>query len=98
MKHLTLEEKYNRIRQACLDEETGRFCSFGIHAYGLLHEIADALGLKNNSGGELRNLTNNINRITRQLIKAGYPIKEGRIKCCSWSPWETWHPIFYWED
>lgn len=33
-------------------------------------------------------------RIMRDLMKEGYPITEYRIKCCSWTEKETWHPIF----
>ena len=66
----------------------------GIHNFGLLHEIADAMDMKNNSGWHLRSLSHRITRIMRGLMKEGYPIEEHRIKCCSWSEKETWHPVF----
>lgn len=88
MKHFTLEEKFNAIKM-CANGE-----SIGIHNYGLLHDIADALDMKNNSGLHLRSLSHRVARIMRGLIKEGYPIKEHRIKSCSWSERETWHPIF----
>lgn len=73
--------------------------SFGIHAYGQLHEIAEVLGWNEiNSGGCLHQLWNRVCYYARKCIEAGYPIKEGRIKCCSWSPRETWHPIFWIEE
>jgi len=104
MKHLTLDEKYKRIRNACetydsvcCGASTNTICSVGIHNYGLLHYIADALGMKNNSGGYLHSLNARITKIMRELIAAGYPIKEYKIKCCSWSPKETWHPLFKFE-
>lgn len=105
MKHLTLEEKYKKIKHACetydsvcCGASTDTICSVGIHNYGLLHYIADALGMKGNSGRHLHSLNQRITKIMRDLIKAGYPVKEYRIKCCSWSPKETWHPLFSWED
>lgn len=88
MKHFTLEQKYNLIKQ------TAGTDSIGIHNYGLLHEIADALELDDNSGVYLHIISRKINRIMRQLIQAGYPVKEYKIKCCSWAPRETWHPYF----
>ncbi len=92
MKRLTLEQKYNIIKDVCKGE------SVGIHNFGLLHDIADALEMKNNTGAELHKLTAQINCTMRSLMKAGYPIKEYRIKCCSWSPKETWHPVFCFEE
>ena len=91
MKRFTLEEKFNAIKRVCGNE------SVGIHNYGLLHDIADALDMKNNSGSHLRSLSARISKIMRELIKAGYPVKEYRIKCCSWSERETWHPLFRFE-
>lgn len=88
MKHFTSAEKFNIIKQVSAG------AMIGISNYGLLHEIADALDMKNNSGMYLRALSKRITRIMRCLIKEGYPIKEYRIKCCSWSDKETWHPIF----
>ena len=101
MKHLTLEEKYQRIRKACCETFyacDGQPSAVGIYNFGLLHEIGDALGMKNNSGGYLRLLSARITKIMRDLIAAGYSIKEYRIKCCSWSPKETWHPLFEFEE
>ena len=70
--------------------------SFGIHKYGQLHEIADVMGWDEiNSGSHLRELWAKVCYYTRKLIRAGYPIEEHKIKCCSWSSKETWHPIFY---
>lgn len=92
MKHLTLEEKFNAIKQVS-DGST-----VGIHNFGMLHEIADALDMKNNTGGHLRSLNQRISKIMRDLIKAGYPVKEYRIKCCSWTEKETWHACFKIED
>lgn len=100
MKRLTLEEKYNIIKKVCTDDycdKDGRIFSVGIHNFGLLHDIADALGMKSNTGHKLRSLSARIAKIMRDLIEAGYPIKEYRIKCCSWSPKETWHPVFEFE-
>lgn len=88
MKHFTLEEKFNAIKQIS-DGST-----VGIHNFGMLHEIADALDMKNNSVLYLHSLNARISKIMRDLIKAGYPIKEYRIKCCSFSEKETWHPCF----
>ena len=101
MKHLTLEEKYNIIRKTCCEHfyaEDGKPSAVGIHAYGLLHEIGDALNMKGNSGGNLHSLSARINKIMRDLINAGYPIEEHRIRCCSWSPQERLHPIFFWKE
>lgn len=88
MKHFTSEEKFNAIKKVCNGSMVG------ISNFGILHEIADALDMKNNSGLHLRSLSQRITRIMRGLIKEGYPIKEYRIKCCSWSEKETWHPLF----
>lgn len=92
MKHFTLEEKFNAIKQV------SNGSMIGIHNFGLLHDIADALDMKNNSGYYLSTLNTRITKIMRDLIKAGYPIKEYRIKCCSWTEKETWHPCFKIED
>lgn len=92
MKHFTLEEKFNAIKQVCGNE------SVGIHNFGLLHDIADALDMKNNSGYHLHSLSARITKIMRDLIKEGYPVKEYRIKCCSWTEKETWHPLFRFES
>ena len=92
MKHFTLEEKYNVIKQIADGSMVG------IHNFGILHEIADALDMKNNSVLYLHSLNARISKIMRDLIKAGYPIKEYRIKCCSFSEKETWHPCFEFED
>lgn len=88
MKHFTSAEKFNIIKQV------SNGSMIGISNFGLLHEIADALDMKNNSGWHLRSLNCRITRIMRGLIKDGYPITEHRIKCCSWTEKETWHPIF----
>lgn len=105
MKHMTLEEKYKLIRTTCENYDsiccgasTNTICSVGIHNFGLLHEIGDTLGMKGNSGGNLRSLSNRINKIMRDLIKAGYPIEEHRIRCCSWSPQERLHVMFCWKE
>ena len=92
MKHFTLQEKYQIIKR--ISEGS----SVGIHNYGMLHDIADALDMKNNSGGHLRSLNARISKIMRDLKNAGYPIKEYRIKCCSWSEKETWHALFKIEE
>lgn len=92
MKHFTLEEKFNAIKQV----SDGSM--IGIHNFGLLHDIADALDMKNNSGCCLSALNARITKIMRDLMKAGYPVKEYRIKCCSWTEKETWHPCFEIED
>ena len=63
-----------------------------------LQKIADALDMKNNSGSHLRSLNQRITKIMRDLIKAGYPVTEYRIKCCSWTEKETWHACFKLED
>lgn len=88
MKHFALEEKFEIIKKV------SNGSMIGIHNFGMLHEIADALDMKNNSGIFLRSLSQRITKIMRDLIKAGYPIKEYRIKCCSWTEKETWHPCF----
>ena len=92
MKHFTLEEKFNIIKQVADGS------MIGIQNFGMLHEIADALDMKNNSGGFLSSLNARITRIMRDLMKAGYPVREYRIKCCSWAAKETWHPCFEIED
>lgn len=92
MKHFTLGEKFNAIKRIC-DGST-----VGIHNFGMLQEIADALDMKNNTGGNLHSINQRISKIMRDLIKAGYPVKEYRIKCCSWSGKETWHACFKIED
>ena len=101
MRHLTLRDKYHLIRNACCDPYYscgGEPVSVGIHNFGVLHEIATALGMKGNEGSNLRSLNARITKIMRDLIEAGYPIREGRIECCSWSPRETWHVMFSWEE
>lgn len=92
MKHFTLEEKFQTIKR--ISEGS----SVGIHNFGMLHEIADALDMKNNSGCYLRSLNARISRIMRDLVRAGYPIKEYRLKCCSWTEKETWHACFKIEE
>lgn len=92
MKHFTLEEKFNSIKQV------SNGSTVGIHNFGILQEIADALDMKNNTGRHLRSLNQRISKIMRDLIKAGYPVKEYRIKCCSWTEKETWHACFKIED
>lgn len=92
MKHFTLEEKFKFIQQIANGSMVG------IHNFGMLHEIADALDMKNNSGVYLRSINQRITKIMRDLIDAGYPVKEYRIKCCSWTEKETWHPCFKIED
>jgi len=92
MKHFKLEEKFNIIKQV------SNGSTVGIHNFGMLHEIADALDMKNNAGSHLRSLNQRISKIMRDLIKAGYPVKEYRIKCCSWTEKETWHACFKIED
>ncbi len=92
MKHFTLEEKFNLIKEAANGE------SIGIHNYGLLHDIADVLDFKHNGGMFLRRMSARVTQIMRQLIDAGYPVKEYRIKCCSWTEKETWHPMFVIEE
>lgn len=91
MKHFTLDQKYTIIK----DIADGSMV--GIHNYGMLHDIGTALDMKNNSGAYLRSLSSRINNIMRSLIEAGYPVKEYRIKCCSWTEKETWHPCFKFE-
>lgn len=92
MKRFTLEEKFNIIKRI------SNGSMVGIHNFGMLHEIADELDMKNNTGIHLRSLTHRITKIMRDLMDAGYPVKEYRIKCCSWSEKETWHPCFKIED
>ena len=99
MKYLSLEEKYSIIKKVCEadaygDSEEIAYSYVGIHNFGLLHDIASALEMKNNTGTNIRSVSARITAIMRDLIKAGYPIKEYRIKCCSWSGKETWHPLF----
>ena len=68
---------------------------FGIHKFGQLHEIADVMGWDDvNNGVYLHKLWARVCYYTRKLIKAGYPIKESSIVCCSWSERETRHPMF----
>lgn len=89
MKRMSNEERFQALKKVVGEEP------FGISAYGLLHKIASIWGLDDiNSGIYLRKLSARINYYTRKLIKVGYPISERRIKCCSWSTKETWHPIF----
>ena len=97
MKHYSLDDKYNIIKTACTETlRNGQqiIWQVGLCNLDILHKIGDALGMKTNSGFTLRYLSANINRIMRQLILAGYPVKEYRIKHCSWTEKETWHPIF----
>ena len=82
-----LEEKFRIVKEVSNGE------MIGISHFGLLHDIADALGMKN-SGCYLRSLNQRISKLMRDFIKAGYPVEEYRIKCCAWSPKETWHAIF----
>ena len=88
MKHYTLQQKFDIIKNVCNGS------SIGIHNFGLLHDIADALGMKNNCGSNLHNISYSITRIMRELIRNNYPVKEYRIKCCSWTERETYHPLF----
>ena len=92
MKHLSLQDKFNIIKEISDGQ------SIGIHNFGMLHHIADALGMKNNSGGYLHSINQRITKIMRDLAKAGYPVKEYRIKCCSWTEKETWHALFEIEE
>lgn len=92
MKHFTLEEKFNAIKQV------SNGSTIGIHNFGMLQEIASALDMKNNTGLHLHSLNARMSRIMRDLMKAGYPIKEYRLKCCSWSEKETWHACFKIEE
>lgn len=92
MKHFTLQEKFDIIKSISVGS------SVGIHNFGMLHDIAEALDMKNNSGAYLRSLNARISKIMRDLIEAGYPIKEYRIKCCSWTDKETWHALFKIEE
>lgn len=94
---MTLEQKYKAILEAIKEDEFGCH-SIGIHNFGLLHRIADKLKIKNNSGSNLRYLSHRITNICRELIEAGYPIEEYRIKTCSWTSRETWHPCFEFEE
>lgn len=105
MKHFTLEQKFNLIKEACATYDSvccgttdNGLCTVGIHNFGLLHFIAEKLDMKNNSGCFLSSISARITKTMRQLINAGYPIKEYRIKCCSWCEKETWHPCFTIED
>ena len=92
MKHFTLQEKFDIIKRISAGS------SVGIHNFGMLHDIAEALDMKNNSGAYLRSLNARISKIMRDLINAGYPVKEYRIKCCSWTEKETWHALFRIEE
>lgn len=92
MKHFTLQEKFDIIKRISDGS------SVGIHNFGMLHDIAEALDMKNNSGAYLRSLNARISKIMRDLIRAGYPVKEYRIKCCSWTEKETWHALFRIEE
>lgn len=95
MKHFTLEEKFNAIKQV----SNGSHSSYiGIHNFGLLQEVAEALDMKNNTGMHLHSINARVSKVMRDLIKAGYPIKEYRIKCCSWTEKETWHACFKIEE
>lgn len=105
MKHFTLEEKFNLIKEACATYDSvccsrhdNGLCSVGIHNFGLLHFIAEKLDMKNNSGCFLSFISARITKIMRQLIAAGYPIREYTIKCCSWSEKEIWYPLFQIEE
>lgn len=92
MKRFALEEKFNIIKQV------SNGSTIGIHNFGLLQEVADALDMKNNTGGHLRSINQRVSKVMRDLIKAGYPVTEYRIKCCSWTEKETWHACFKIED
>ena len=92
MKHFTLQEKFDIIKRISDGS------SVGIHNFGMLHDIAEALDMKNNSGVYLRSLNARISKIMRDLMHAGYPVKEYRIKCCSWTEKETWHALFKIEE
>lgn len=92
MKHFTLQEKFDIIKRISDGS------SVGIHNFGILHDIAEALDMKNNSVLHLHSLNTRISKIMRDLIKAGYPVKEYRIKCCSWTEKETWHALFIIEE
>ena len=105
MKHFTLEEKFNLIKEACATYDSvcccghdNDLCSVGIHNFGLLHFIAEKLDMKHNSGAFLSSISARITKIMRQLMAADYPVKEYKIKCCSWSEKETWHPVFVIEE
>lgn len=84
----SLKEKFEMVKNVVGNE------SVGIHNFGILHDIAEVLGMDGNSGGNLRNLNARISKLMREFIKAGYPVKESRIKCCSWTEKETWHAVF----
>ena len=88
----TLEEKFEIIKRVSDGSD------IGIHNFGLLQEIADALSMKGNTGTNLRSINQRITKIMRDLIAAGYPVKEYRIKCCSWTEKETWHACFKIEE
>lgn len=94
---MTLQQKYDAILQAIKEGEFGCH-TIGIHNFGLLHGIADRLKIRDNSGSNLRYMSHRITSICRDLIEAGYPIKEYRIKTCSWTAKETWHPCFEFEE
>ena len=88
MKHFTSQEKFDAIKRV------SNGSMIGIHNFGILQEIADALDMKNNTGSNLRSINQRVSRVMRDLIDAGFPIREYRIKCCSWSEKETWHACF----
>ena len=92
MKRYTVEEKFEIIKRVSYSS------TIGIHNFGMLHEIADALEMRGNTGTNLRSLNQRISKIMRDLIAAGYPVKEYRIKCCGWTEKETWHACFKIEE
>lgn len=72
---------------------------YGIQTYGLLHKIARAFGWDGiNTGTKLHLIWNRVIKLSRRFIEEGFPIKEYRIKCCSWTSKETWHPMFRIEE
>ena len=87
------QENFIKLKEVVGDEY------YGIQTFGLLHQIADAFGWdKINTGTKLHFIWKRVIKLSRELIKEGYPIKEYRIKCCSWTPKETWHPMFRIEE
>lgn len=94
---MTLQQKYDAILRALGEDESGCY-SVGIHNYGMLHAIADELKMRRNTGQNLRYISHRITSICRELIEAGYPIEEYKIKTCSWTSRETWHPCFEFEE
>lgn len=92
MKRLTLDQKFRLVKSVAGDSY------IGIHNFGMLHEVADALNMKNNTGANLHSINYRVCKVLRDLIKAGYPIKEYRIKCYSWTAKETWHACFKIEE